>query len=48
MKKVVSIAFLGLILTVVLASCGSAQHGHCEAYGDAVNNTPSELPDISE
>lgn len=48
MKKVVSIAFLGLILTAVLASCGSAQHGHCDAYGDASINTPTELPDISE
>ena len=44
MKKVLAPLFAGIVLTIVLASCGSAQHGHCEAYGSGVDNTPSELP----
>jgi hypothetical protein len=48
MKKVIAPFVIGIILTVALASCGSAQHGNCEAYGgDAVSSTPSELPDIT-
>ncbi|GEM_PF-3824405 len=49
MKKLIAPLFFALVLIVVLASCGSSQHGRCEAYGDApVINAPAELPDISE
>jgi hypothetical protein len=44
MKKVIASVTFGFILTIVLASCGSAQHGHCDAYGDAPTGAPSELP----
>lgn len=41
MKKLLTLTFLGLGLTVVLAACGSSQGGHCDAYGslDQVENT---------
>jgi len=44
MKKVIASLTFGFILTIVLASCGSAQHGHCEAYGDAPATALSDLP----
>lgn len=34
MKRVMVFAFLGLILTAVVASCGSSKGGHCDAYGN--------------
>ena len=34
MKRVLAFAFLGLILTAVVASCGSSKGGHCDAYGN--------------
>ena len=32
---------MGLVLTVVLAACGSSKGGHCDAYGsvDQVENS---------
>lgn len=33
MKKLMAIAFLGLMLTTVLVSCGSKGHANCDAYG---------------
>ncbi len=40
MKKFLTFALLGLVLSVVFASCGSSQGGHCDAYGsiDQVEN----------
>lgn len=40
MKKVLAIAFFGLALATVVASCGSSRGGHCDAYGsiDQVEN----------
>lgn len=40
MKKLLTLAFVGLVLSVVFASCGSSQGGHCDAYGsiDQVEN----------
>ena len=49
MKKVIAPLFLGFALVTILASCGTAHRGPCEAYGgDAPTNTPSELPDYTE
>jgi len=41
MKKFLALTFLGLMLTVVLAACGSSKGGHCDAYGsvDQVENS---------
>lgn len=33
MKKFLTLALVGLVLSVVFASCGSSQGGHCDAYG---------------
>ncbi|MFT6503799.1 MAG: hypothetical protein ACJASQ_003937 [Crocinitomicaceae bacterium] len=48
MKRVLAFAFLGLILTAVVASCGSSKGGHCDAYGNksgSVENVDdSQLP----
>lgn len=34
MKKVLALSLFGLILSVVLMSCGSSKGGHCDAYGN--------------
>lgn len=34
MKKVLALSLFGLMLTVVLMSCGSSKGGHCDAYGN--------------
>ena len=34
MKKFLALAFAGFMLTVILAACGSARGGHCDAYGN--------------
>lgn len=41
MKKFLALTLMGLMLTVVLASCGSSKGGHCDAYGsvDQVEST---------
>ena len=44
MKRLLALTLMGLILTVVFASCGASKGGHCEAYGkapaaDQVENT---------
>ena len=41
MKKFLTLTLMGLMLAVVLASCGSSKGGHCDAYGsvDQVENT---------
>jgi hypothetical protein len=47
MKKLLAYAFLGLTLTVVLASCGSSKGGHCDAYGNksgCVEVNKADLP----
>jgi hypothetical protein len=47
MKKVMAIAFLGMVLTAVLASCGSSKGGHCDAYGNksgSVEKVSDQLP----
>ncbi len=44
MKKFLTLTFLGLGLTVVLAACGSSQGGNCDAYG-SVNQV--ENPDLA-
>lgn len=47
MKKLLAFAFLSMVLTVVLASCGSSQGGHCDAYGNksgSVEINKADLP----
>ena len=41
MKKFLALTLIGLMLSVVLTSCGSSKGGHCDAYGsiDQVENT---------
>jgi len=41
MKKFLTLTLMGLMLSVVLASCGSSKGGHCDAYGsvDQVENS---------
>ena len=41
MKKFLTLTLAGMALTLVLASCGSSQGGHCDAYGavDQVENS---------
>lgn len=34
MKKVLALSLFGLVLSVVLVSCGSSKGGHCDAYGN--------------
>jgi len=34
MKRILALALLGVAFTAVLASCGSSQGGHCDAYGN--------------
>lgn len=42
MKKVLTLALVVMSL-VVLASCGSSQGGHCDAYGSIDNVNSSDL-----
>lgn len=47
MKRVMAITFLGILLTAMLAACGSSKGGHCEAYGNksgSVEKTADQLP----
>lgn len=43
MKKVLTFTLLGLVLTTVIASCGSSKGGHCEAYGNVDYEETSDL-----
>jgi hypothetical protein len=40
MKRKVTFALLGIVLTSIISSCGAAKGGHCDAYGkvDANNS----------
>lgn len=33
MKKVLTLTIMGVVLSLVIASCGSSKGGHCDAYG---------------
>ena len=46
MRKVAAWMILGLILTSGLMACGSAQGGHCDAYGN-VDSTSAESSDLA-
>jgi len=41
MKKILALTLMGMLFTVVLASCGSSKKGSCDAYGsvDKVENS---------
>ncbi len=43
MKKVLALTLMGLVLTVVLAACGSSKGGHCDAYGSVEQVENSDL-----
>jgi len=43
MRKILALTFMGLVLTVVLASCGSSQGGHCDAYGSLDQEVKSDV-----
>lgn len=38
MKKILTLALVGITFTLVLAACGSTKKGSCDAYG-SVNST---------
>lgn len=46
MKRVLALTLLGLMFTVVLASCGSSKGGHCDAYGN-VDTEQTEDMDLA-
>lgn len=33
MKRILTLTIIGLVFSVLLASCGSSKGGHCDAYG---------------
>ncbi|MBI1838467.1 MAG: hypothetical protein HYR91_14485 [Flavobacteriia bacterium] len=41
MKRFLALTLVGMVLSVLVAACGSSQGGHCDAYGSVnhVNNT---------
>lgn len=41
MKKFLALALVGMVVTVISASCGTKKKGSCDAYGsvDKVENT---------
>lgn len=45
MKKIFALAFTGIFLTL-LASCGSSNKAHCDAYSDA--STIVEKSDLAD
>lgn len=47
MKKLLPIAFSGVLLLAVTAACGSSTKAHCDAYGDA-STTTIENNDLAE
>lgn len=46
MKKVLALTLMGLMLTVVLAACGSSKGGHCDAYGSVDQIENSDLAEL--
>ena len=47
MKKVLTLTLIGLMLTVVLAACGSSKGGHCDAYGSVDHADQVENSDLA-
>jgi hypothetical protein len=41
MKNILTLTILGVVFSLVLASCGSSKTGHCDAYSSTqqVQNT---------
>ena len=46
MKKVLALTLMGLMLTVVLAACGSSKGGNCDAYGSVDQIENSDLASL--
>jgi len=46
MKKFLALTLTGLILTAVLAACGSAKGGHCDAYGSVDQIEKTDLASL--
>ena len=47
MKKFLALTLMGLMLTAVLAACGSSKGGHCDAYGSVDHNDQVENSDLA-
>ena len=43
MKKVWTLALVGLLSTFVIASCGTKKKGNCDAYGSINNIENSDI-----
>lgn len=43
MKKLLTLTLVGMLLSLVVAACGSSQGGHCDAYGSVDNVSNSDL-----
>lgn len=47
MKKVLVMLVVGLVLSAGLIACGSAQGGHCDAYGSLEKAPSAESSDLA-
>jgi hypothetical protein len=47
MKKLLPLAFSGVLFLAVSTACGSSSKAHCEAYGDA-STTTIEHDDLAQ
>jgi hypothetical protein len=43
MRKILALTIIGVVLSVVLAACGSSKGGHCDAYGSIDNVENNDL-----
>jgi hypothetical protein len=43
MKKIITLTFVGLLITTFLISCGSSKKGNCDAYGQKEALNKSDL-----
>lgn len=46
MKKFLALTLMGLMLTAVVAACGSSKGGHCDAYGSIDQTENNELASL--
>ena len=43
MRKVITLAMIGMFFTLMLAACGSSKGGNCDAYGSVDTVESSDL-----
>lgn len=43
MRKVLALAVIGMLFSLVIASCGSSKGGNCDAYGSVEQTENSDL-----